>query len=913
MTTATAEHSVLIVDDEEDIVLTLRDLLEHDGYQVDFAGTCAEAVARAAERHYNAVLLDLTLPDGDGLAVLKALQERDPTLPVIVLTADVSTDRRVDLRTQGAFDYLTKPYNRDDLRATLRKAVGVKALAVKAARVEHALTESQERFRSLVESATDAIVVADHRGRILSWNRAASTLFGYAEAEILGRPLTALMPARYREAHQKGLHRLRAGGETRLIGSVVELEGLRKDGSEFPLELSLATWRTRTETFFSGIIRDISERKRVLAALAASEERFRSLVSNIPGAVYRCACDPHWTMEFLSDGIQDLCGYPASDFLGNRVRSYAGVIHPDDRATVERQVHEAVAQRRPYVIEYRLLHSEGDVRWVYEKGQGVFGEDGRVRWLDGVIVDITDRKRAEAALQDSEERYRALYEDNPSMYFMVDPDGRILSVNPFGAEQLGYPVSELLGRPVLSVFHAEDRQAVARELEMCLEHFGRAISWELRKVRKDGVVIWVRETARAVQTAAHGPVVLIVCEDITDRKRAEDAERQSEERFRQLAEQIREVFWLSDAEKNRIHYVSPAYEQIWGRPRDALYASPRSWLDAIHPDDRPRVLEAALTKQVGGEYDEEYRIVRPDGSERWIRDRAFPVRDATGRVYRIAGLAEDITERKRIEAALRDSNERLDLAVRGSTDGLWDGRVIPGEHWSSPRTPVWWSPRLKELLGFADDEFPDVLESWSSRLHPDDKDRVFAALTAHIERKEPYDVEYRLLNKAGEYRWFRARGQAVWDDQGRLVRMAGSLQCVTDRKRAEEALRASEERLRLALRAADLGVWDWDLRSGRVYWSETVEAFFGLPSGSFPGTHAAYLDLIYLEDRGLVLQAVQDAVEGRAAYEIEHRVVRPDGTLHWLAWSGRVMRETDGTAIRILGTVRDVTTAKRIT
>jgi PAS domain S-box-containing protein len=649
MSTATAEHSILIVDDEEDIVLTLRDLLEHEGYHVDFAGTCAEAVARAAERHYNAVLLDLTLPDGDGLTVLKALQERDPTLPVIVLTADVSTDRRVVLRTQGAFDYLTKPYNRDDLRATLRKAVGVKALAVKAARVEHALTESQERFRSLVESATDAIVVADHRGRIVSWNRAASTLFGYAEAEVLGRPLTDLMPARYRDAHQKGLQRLRAGGEARLIGKVVELEGLRKDGSEFPLELSLATWQTQTETFFSGIIRDISERKQVQATLAASEERFRSLVSNIPGAVYRCACDPHWTMEFLSDEIQGLCGYPASEFLGNRVRSYASVIHPDDRAMVERQVHETVAQRRPYVIEYRLLHSDGDVRWVYEKGRGVF-EEGRVRWLDGVIVDMTEHKRIEAAL------------------------------------------------------------------------------------------------------------------------------RESEERFHQLAEQIREVFWLSDPEKNRIYYVSPGYEQIWGRSCDSLYVSPRAWLDAIHPDDRPRVLQAALTKQVGGEYDEEYRIIRPDGSERWIRDRAFPVHDATGRVFRIAGLAEDITERKR----------------------------------------------------------------------------------------------------------------------------------------AEEARRASEERLRLALRAADLGVWDWDLRSGRVYWSETIEGFFGLPSGSFPGTHAAYLDLIYLEDRGSVLQAVQNAIEGRAAFEIEHRVVRPDGTLHWLAWSGQVMKDPDGTAVRMLGTVRDVTAIKRI-
>ncbi len=781
----TAEHRILIVDDEEDIVLTLQDLLEHDGYQVDFVGTCTEAIARATERHYNAVLLDLTLPDGDGLAVLKALQARDSTLPVIVLTADVSTDRRVDLRTQGAFDYLTKPYNRDELRATLRKAVGVKALAVKAARVELALSESEERFRSLVESATDAIIVADHRGHIVSWNQAASTLFGYTEEEVLGKPLTLLMPARYHAAHQKGIQRLQSTGEAHLIGRIVELEGLRKDGVEFPLELSLATWRTKSGAFFSGIIRDVSERKRIHAALAASEERFRSLVSNIPGAVYRCACDPDWTMEFLSNAIEDLCGYPASDFLGNRVRSYASVIHPDDRTTVERKVLEAVARRQPYVIEYRLLRKDGEICWVYEKGQAVFDRSGQVLWLEGVVVDITDRKRAE------------------------------------------------------------------------------------------------------------------------------DAQRESEERFRQLAEQIKEVFWLSDPDKNQIFYVSPAYELIWGRPCETLYASPRSWLDAIHPDDRSRILHAVLTKQVGGEYDEEYRIIRPDGSERWIRDRAFPIHDAAGQVYRIAGIAEDITARKRIEDALREKEERLELAVSGSTDGLWDGRPLPGEHWSSPRTPVWYSPRLKHMLGYADDEFPNVLESWTSRLHPEDKDRVFAALAAHIERRDPYDVEYRLLTKQGEYRWFRARGQAIWDEAGNLVRMAGSLQCITDRKRAEEALRASEDRLRLALRAADLGVWDWDLRSGRVYWSETTEAFFGLSAGSFSGTHAAYLDLIYLADRGAVLHAIQDAIEGRAACEFEHRVIQPDGSLHWLAWSGQVIRDADGAAIRVLGTVRDVTALKQ--
>lgn len=133
----------------------------------------------------------------------------------------------------------------------------------------------------------------------------------------------------------------------------------------------------------------------------------------------------------------------------------------------------------------------------------------------------------------------------------------------------------------------------------------------------------------------------------------------SEQRFRQLAESIKEVFWMTDPEKNEMIYISPVYEQIWGRTCQSLYDSPRSFLEAVHPEDRERVLQATLTKQTSGGYDEEYRIVRPDGSIRWIRDRAFPIRDKDGKVYRIAGIAEDITERKQVEVALRQLSTEL--------------------------------------------------------------------------------------------------------------------------------------------------------------------------------------------------------------------------------------------------------------
>jgi len=165
-----------------------------------------------------------------------------------------------------------------------------------------------------------------------------------------------------------------------------------------------------------------------------------------------------------------------------------------------------------------------------------------------------------------------------------------------------------------------------------------------------------------------------------EREQAQEALRESEERFRQLAENIHEVFWITDPTKNVIIYVSPAYETIWGRARVDVYTSALSWLDAIHAEDREGIRQAALTKQAEGTYAEEYRIVRPDGSIRWIHDRAFPVRNGDGTIYRIVGVARDITERKQAEGAIRESEERLRAVLESALDCIitmdHEGRII---------------------------------------------------------------------------------------------------------------------------------------------------------------------------------------------------------------------------------------------
>jgi len=253
---------ILVVDDEQDIVLTLRDLLEADGHRIDVALTGGTALECVKHHPHSVVILDVNLPDMDGLLVLEKMTKAVPGLPIIILSCYTNLDAVTGpLEEQGAFAYLHKPINRSEIRTTVRQALKAYALAQKMERAHHALYESETRFQAVFQTAIDAIVLADHTGRIMSWNKAAELMFEYTAEEMFGKPLTLIMPSRYREAHTQGMKRLQTTGEAHVIGKTVALHGLRKNGQEFPIELSLNSWTTGTHPSYSGFIRDISLRE----------------------------------------------------------------------------------------------------------------------------------------------------------------------------------------------------------------------------------------------------------------------------------------------------------------------------------------------------------------------------------------------------------------------------------------------------------------------------------------------------------------------------------------------------------------------------------------------------------------------------------------------------------------------------
>ena len=286
-----------------------------------------------------------------------------------------------------------------------------------------------------------------------------------------------------------------------------------------------------------------------------------------------------------------------------------------------------------------------------------------------------------AALRASEEHHRRLIDILPDAVCLIHPKGRLLAVNSQAVAMLGYAnTEELLHKTLFDLTPAEEHERIKADI-IVAQKAGIIRNAEYIMLKKNGAVFRVEMSATVSLGINNQPTGLLsVVRDVTERKQAQEALKASEERFRQLADHIREVFWMSNADKSKIIYVSPAYEEIWGQTCSSLYAAPRNWVEAIHPDDRKRALENILTKQVTGEYDEVFRIIRPDGSIRWIQDRAFPIRDASGSVYRIVGIADDITKRKQAWDALGESEARKRAIMQAALDGIitidHEGRMI---------------------------------------------------------------------------------------------------------------------------------------------------------------------------------------------------------------------------------------------
>ena len=664
------------------------------------------------------------------------------------------------------------------------------------------------RLGAAIEQAADGVVITDTEGTIQYVNPAFTLMTGYSAAEAIGQNPRILRSGQQDLTYYTDLW------QTILRGQVWhgELANRRKDGTVYLEEMTIAPARDASGaiTNFAAIKRDITERKRSEEVLQASEKRYRRFVEGNAAAYLRATADGRILecnesmLRMLGFGSrEELQAVRAEDLYVNRAERQAMIQQLREQKTLNN--FEVTFKRKDGALVFALVNI------------ALVAEDGG-ELLEGTAIDITERKRAQEAIVASEQRYAELFENANDSIVLFDLSGRLTGMNRAAESLFGYRREEIGNMTI--------HQLIAPEyLEISQQELARTAGgdepgtreWEI--ITKDGRRIPVDVSARIIYQDGKPAGIQAIARDITERKLAEAAVRESELRFRQLAENIGEVFYMMDMTSGRMIYVSPTYEVVWGRTCQSLYEAPESWLEAVLPEDREIALSALQDPLKNKPTEKEYRILHTDGSVRWVRDHGFPVLDDGGRVCRLVGTVEDITERKRAEEELFQSRQMLQSILD----------TIPQR--------VFWKDRNMLYLGcnrnFATDAgLPDPAEiagrkdhelSWKelADLYRADDRQVMESGTPKLNFEE-------VLSQAdGSEVWIRTNKLPLRDRDGKVIGIIGTYEDITAGKRAEGLLRESEERTRAIIESAYDAFVGMDQNGVVTDWNAEAEATFG--------------------------------------------------------------------------------------
>ncbi|MBD2683596.1 MULTISPECIES: PAS domain S-box protein [Nostoc] len=386
--------------------------------------------------------------------------------------------------------------------------------------------------------------------------------------------------------------------------------------------------------------------------------------------------------------------------------------------------------------------------------------------------EISQRQRVQEALRQSENLYRQLVESQTDIIIRIDLQGRVTFANAAACQTFGWKQDEFRGQPIFEFVHPDDLPQTRENITNLISGSYSLTTAERRVFTVNGIR-WFQLKSIGIKDEK-GEIVEIqgVGRDITeqqaalrDRQIAEEALRQSEEKFRNFAENTEAVIWIASAKSLQPFYISPAYEKIWGRSCKNLFEHSEFWIDTVHPDDRDlanKFIEQLLNHQSASA---EYRIFQLDGSLRWIWNRGFPVCDRQGKINYYSGIAEDITERKLAEESLRESEARLNLALETAHMGIWDRNL--------KANTVIWSASMGLLYGLPWGSLCPPFEEYLNLIHPEDRKSVVASITRVLEEGRG-TIEYRVVWPDGSIHWLNSTSQVYYNEIGEPVRTIGT-------------------------------------------------------------------------------------------------------------------------------------------
>ncbi len=533
-------------------------------------------------------------------------------------------------------------------------------------KAETALKESTELFKIIGDSALDAMIVMDSKGNVTLFNPSAEKMFGFTEKEILGKSVHDLLaPERYRKEFNEKFPEFQKTGSGDAVGKMIELVAMNSEGAEFPVEMSLAGFRKAGEWMSVATVRDITKRKQIEDEYKKSEERYRSLVENINDVFY--TLDNEGNITYLSPVIERLSKYKVADLIG---KSFIPLIYPDDlQGLMESFNRLQEGQMEP--SEFRIMDKDGTVIYVSTSSRPVY-TDGQITGFTALMSNITERKKAEEALRESEQMFKSTLEDAPDGIYISDLLGNFILGNRRCEEIIGFKREELVGKNFLELnLLPEDEIIKAAGLLQANIEGKPTGPDELNLIRKDGSRVPVEINTSLIKRYGE-TVALAFVRDITKRKQVEDAFKKSEEKFRTLVDNVPGIVYRCEVNAPwRMIHINDAVLDITGRPAEEFLEGRIKWADVVVPYD----LESLEKKVREGverniSYEMEYRISGSDGGIKWVWEAGKCTYDDNGTPLHIDGVILDVTQRKIIEAELENARDIAEAATRAKSEFL---------------------------------------------------------------------------------------------------------------------------------------------------------------------------------------------------------------------------------------------------
>lgn len=505
--------------------------------------------------------------------------------------------------------------------------------------------------------------------------------------------------------------------------------------------------------------------------LEESERKYSTLVNNLPGFIYRCANDKKWTMYFISDGCKAITGYTQNDLIDNKKISFNEIIHPDYRKIIWEKWQQVLKKKTLFEFEYPIITKAKKIKWVWERGRGVFSDEGKLLFLEGFIEDVSERRSAEASAR----LKNIVFESSIAANSIANLDGKIIDANSAFLKVWGYKsMPEVLGKS-LNVFLKSQTDVTS-----IIKSLNKSDKWEGEYIarRKDGSEFIAYGLATTVADD-NGKIIGYQSSviDITNRRKTEEMLKESETSYRGLFNSVSESIYIQD-ESGVFLDVNEGACKMYGYDRETLIGKTPQFVSAPGRNDLNAVGSMVQKAFMGEKQQFEFWGKRKNGEE-FLKDvRLYPGNYFNKKV--IIAIANDITERKKIEEALALSEEKYRVISNLTSDYLFSTQADEnGFH-----KVVWIAGSFEKITGYTVEEFIKI-GGWRATLHPDDLALDDLDLEK-LRQNKKVNREIRVYHKNGSLVWVRSSAQPVWDKKtNKLIGIYGAVEDITERKQTE--------------------------------------------------------------------------------------------------------------------------------